>query len=280
MKKEPFIANSEEYLQLENWIKIAPNLNAGFSTRRNGYSQNGFESLNIGLHVNDDPHHVIQNRKKIADIISSPLESWVCKEQVHDNKIVKMSKEDCGVGTLRYEDGIKGTDGIYTSDKGVLLTSCYADCVPLYFLSPKSNLIGLAHAGWKGTVKNIAKEMIHTWVQEEKADIDDILVAIGPSIGSCCYIVNDLVKNQVTDVLASPFSAVGRETAPEQYTLDLKEVNRLLILEAGVKEENITISSYCTSCEKEMFFSHRRDQGKTGRMMSFIGWKEGTDFEH
>ncbi len=281
MKTEPFIEKLEEYLQLQQWTDKWPELTVGFSTRKNGVSQNGYQSLNVGLHVGDDSCAVIENRKKIADILNFPLESWVCKDQVHDKKIVKVSKGNGGAGTVSYKDGIKGTDGIYTSDKDVLLTSCYADCVPLYFFSQKSGLIGLAHAGWKGTVKNIANEMIQTWVQKEKVDVNDIFVAIGPSIGSCCYVVDDYVKDHVTDALLShSFAAVGEEIAMGQYTLHLKEVNHLLVLEAGVKEENIIVSSYCTSCEEDLFFSHRRDQGKTGRMMSFIGWKEGQRFEY
>lgn len=270
---EPFTHKQEELLFLHTWTKNDPRLVAGFTTKNGGFSTSPFTSLNLGMHVHDDKQTVLLNRKKIAKELDFPLESWVCAEQIHSHKIMKVSKESSGKGAFSYEDSMLGTDGLYTYEKNLLLTLMFADCVPLYFFSPKHEIIGIAHAGWKGSVQNIVSEMVNKWVNEEKIDSRDIYAAIGPSIGPCCYIVDDRVINEVNDVLANAKEYPYQEVGTGQYKLDLKKLNHLLLLKAGVKPENITLSSYCTSCESTLFFSHRRDKGSTGRMMSFMALK-------
>jgi polyphenol oxidase len=271
---EVFQFNGEEVLFLESWNLLMPQLVVGFTTKNGGCSKGAFATLNLGLHVSDDKDHVLLNRKRLAEVLRFPLEQWVCCEQIHDNRIEKVTKSDCGKGVLHYETAIARADGLYTNEANILLALCYADCVPLYFIAPKQGLVGAAHAGWKGSVKNIAGEMVRIWTEKEKIPHRDILVAIGPSIGPCCYIVDDRVIYLVKDVLGDSSLRTYSETSKGQYALDLKELNRLLLLNAGIPEQNINISRYCTSCESDFFFSHRRDNGKTGRMMSFIGRKE------
>lgn len=269
MKNEPF-QYKDGILYLTAWDKVI----AGFSTREGGISKPPFASLNLGLHVNDQQEAVHENRQLLADNLQFPLHTWICSEQVHDNIVQKVGIRDTGKGVYTYEDGVPNTDGIYTEEPEVLLTSCYADCVPVYFYAPSRRLVGLAHAGWKGTVKGIVLNMIQQWVQQEQVSLSELQVAIGPAIGSCCYVVDDRVINAVGEVLCG---TVPKHIVSEgQYALDLKEVNRLLCVQAGVKEDNILVSSLCTSCNKQWFFSHRRDKGKTGRMLSFIGFKEGS----
>ncbi|MCT8139748.1 peptidoglycan editing factor PgeF [Anaerobacillus sp. CMMVII] len=229
---------------------------------------NPYHSFNLGLHVDDDSQHVISNRKKLADTIQIPLEKWVFSEQVHGNLIKKVSKEDCGAGALEVSTAIRDTDGLYTKDKHVLLASLYADCVPLYFYAPTYNIVGLAHAGWKGTVGQIGANMVKRWTEEEQVPLEAIYVAIGPSISMPCYEVDDHVINQVKKVTANKLPY--EEIKPNKYLLNLKELNKQLLLNTGIKEEQIFVSNYCTYKETELFFSYRREQ-KTGRMMSFIG---------
>jgi polyphenol oxidase len=266
--------SNEEVLFLEDWHFMMPQLVVGFTTKKGGSSKGPFTGLNLGLHVHDDADDVRLNRKKLADVLQFPLEKWVCSEQIHDNRIEKVSGSDCGKGVLHYNTAVAGTDGLYTNETNILLALCFADCVPLYFFAPSKGLVGIAHAGWKGSVKNIAGEMIRLWTEKEKVPHADIYAAIGPAIGKCCYIVDDRVIDLVKKALKGLEYAIYNETSKGQYALDLKELNRLLLLKAGVPEENILVSKYCTSCADELFFSHRRDKGKTGRMMSFIGRKE------
>ncbi|WP_338451978.1 peptidoglycan editing factor PgeF [Niallia oryzisoli] len=270
---DPFKLESNEYFVLEDWVQRFPNLSVGFTTKNGGKSSGDFTSLNVGFHVNDCQQTVNENRLLLAEKLDFPLPDWVGAQQTHETVVKKVTKADKGNGASSYENAFKHTDGFFTYEKGILLTLCYADCVPLYFLHPESGAIGIAHAGWKGTVNGIAEEMIRVF-QSEGINSNDIFVAIGPSICENCYIVDDrvikLVQNKLEDVESKPYNLIS----DHQYQLNLKECNKEILLRAGVQKEHILITNLCTSCHKEHFFSHRRDQGKTGRMMSFIGWKE------
>ncbi|MFS0861407.1 peptidoglycan editing factor PgeF [Fredinandcohnia sp. 179-A 10B2 NHS] len=273
MSIEPFVRKSEQVLELSTWNNLSADmLVAGFTTRVGGISSTDYESFNLGLHVKDNPNTVGSNRNLLGTLLDFPTSRWVCSEQTHDNKIVKVSSSDIGAGVYDYSNSIKDTDGLYTDDKNILLTLCYADCVPLFFYSPDRQLIGIAHAGWKGTVKNIAGEMVQKW-REEGVLPHQIFAAIGPAIGKCCYVVDDYVINLVRD-LEIESANIFSNKEDGQYQLDLKQLNYELLKKAGIRENHISVSSYCTSCENNLFFSHRKDNGKTGRMMSFIGIKE------
>ncbi|GGI14402.1 peptidoglycan editing factor PgeF [Gottfriedia solisilvae] len=272
--KECFIQSTESTFKIQPWEDSYKHLVAGFTTKNGGVSQGCFSSFNVGLHVNDSDNHVVKNRELLAKEINYPITKWVCSEQVHGNNVVKVTKDDRGKGVTDYNSGIPGTDGFYTNEENVLLTSCYADCVPLYFLEPTKKYIGLAHAGWKGTVGNIGGILINKWLTEENMNVENIQVVIGPSIGNCCYEVDDFVMNKVQDAFSNNLPPFILTDLPNgKYSLDLKEANKQLLIQAGIPKENILVTSYCTSCNPNTFFSHRRDEGKTGRMMSFIGWR-------
>jgi YfiH family protein len=134
-------------------------------------------------------------------------------------------------------------------------------------------MIGVAHAGWKGSVGQIAQKMIDTWGQEGIRP-EEIYVAIGPSICEKCYIVDQHVINFVEKSLVEGSAFTYNLISEGQYSLNLQELNKQILLASGVPEQNILQTGLCSSCDQEEFFSHRRDKGRTGRMMSFIGWKE------
>lgn len=274
MKKEPFKLQ-ESVLFIEPWNSLNPNIVAGFSTRNGGYSKDPFHTMNLGLHVNDTREDVIRNREQLSRLIGTPLHTWICGEQIHGDKIVKVSNADIGKGSIQMETAIKGVDGLYTRDHNTFLLSAYADCVPLYFSTKSAQgIIGVAHAGWRGTVANIGGKMIEKWISDENIAVEDIVVCIGPSIGKCCYVVNDFVIEQMANSLDGTLSnRIYEKVSDGQYRLDLKAVNYEMIRKTGVLPNHIEISNYCTSCHSDLFFSHRRDEGKTGRMLSFIGLK-------
>ncbi len=265
---------SGKHLEILSWQERNPKMVAGFTTREGGNSSEPFHSMNMGFHVNDDPDMVQQNRKKFAESIGFPVENWVGSKQVHGSNIVKVTKNERGIGSLDFESAVPDADALYTTDEDILLTSLYADCVPLYFYAPNEQLIGLAHAGWKGTVAKIGPEMVKTWSEKENVDVSTIQAAIGPSIGNCCYEVDERVINEVKAALnCMDDPSVYKKNEYGKYQLNLKRLNEKLLLNAGVPQENIIISDQCTSCENDIFFSHRKDKGKTGRMMSYIGKK-------
>ncbi|MCK6256930.1 peptidoglycan editing factor PgeF [Fictibacillus sp. KIGAM418] len=280
MRAEPFVQQGSMF-KLADWMNQHAGLTAGITSRRNGFSKHPYESLNLGFHVGDNPEDVLKNRHSASVAIGAALDHWVGTEQVHQAVIKKVTHEDAGKGAKDLASAIKGTDGIYTAEEDLLLTSLYADCVPLFFLSPQSKLVGLAHAGWKGTVGKIGANMVDEWVKAEGIRPDDIIAAIGPSIGSCCYEVDEFVIMQVNKALpADTANFPYRQIDEKHYLLDLREVNKRILIQAGMKEENIVETSYCTSCNNEQFFSHRKELGKTGRIMSYIGRLKGAEREY
>ncbi|WP_147531963.1 peptidoglycan editing factor PgeF [Bacillus marasmi] len=271
---EPFILKSSSFFEIDEWTREFPDLVAGFTTKHGGISNAPFASLNFGFHVGDDQNTVCENRSRLARIIDFPLNQWVGAEQTHEINIRKVTKSDCGYGAFSYDDAFKATDGFYTTNEGILLTLAYADCVPLYFFAPKQKIIGVAHAGWKGTVSGIGAEMISILQRNEAVRPEEVQVVIGPSICGNCYVVDEPVishlQNRLEAVEEKPYNLIG----DNQYQLNLRETNRFLLIEAGVQENHIKQTQLCTSCHHDVFFSHRKDKGKTGRMISFIGWKE------
>lgn len=273
---EPFIekkqVNEPLLLQINKWMDAYPGISAGFSTRMGGVSLGEWNSLNCALHVQDVPEHVIENRMKIASVIGFSFESWTCAEQVHGNEVYRVTLEHMGKGRTSRESAIQGKDALITNESGIWLTSFYADCVPLYFFDPVSKAVGLAHAGWKGTVSAIAKVTIQAMIDQFGSRIENVKAAIGPSIGSCCYEVDQKVIDQFRNVDLND-GIEGKDNG--FYWLDLKEINRQIIIKAGIMPTNIEISTLCTACHPEYFFSYRKEKGKTGRMMSWIGLKKG-----
>jgi YfiH family protein len=270
---EPFVKNNQSYLSIDSWMRRFPKLTAGFTTKNGGTSKGNFKTLNLGFHVGDELPVVCSNREKVAELLQFPLSSWIGAEQTHDTLLRKITKTDRGIGSDSYEDAFKGTDGFYTDEEGILLTLCFADCVPLFFIAPERKMIGVAHAGWKGSVGQIAMKMIDTWGQEGIRP-EEIYVAIGPSICEKCYIVDQHVINFVEKSLVEGAAFTYNLIKEGQYSLNLQELNKRILLASGVPEQNILQTGLCSSCGQEEFFSHRRDKGRTGRMMSFIGWKE------
>jgi YfiH family protein len=272
---EPFvIGERESALRLRSWENRWPQLVVGFSTRKGGVSEQEYRSLNCGLHVGDYTPHVIENRRKLAEENGFAYEHWTCAEQVHGNEICIVTEKEIGAGRMAHSEAIAGVDGLLTDQRNVFLASFYADCVPLFFFAPDAQVIGVAHAGWRGTVACIGPKMVKAMEERWNVPPEQIHVAIGPSIGACCYEVNDVVADQVRQVTEQS-SRVLKDAGIGKYMLNLQETNRILLEEAGILPAHIEVSHLCTSCRTDLFFSHRKENGKTGRMTAFIALKEG-----
>lgn len=266
------LSESTHTLRIDPWEQRFPGLAAGFTLRTGGHSEAPYASQNMGLHVGDDPAHVTSNRRLLCARIDMPFDAWTCADQVHGKEVQQIVRLQTGAGKERLDDCIQGTDGLHTVEHGILLTSFYADCVPLYFLDPKSGAIGLAHAGWRGTVARIAKEMMEAFGHHYGSNALDLAVAIGPAIGGCCYEVDERIVDQIKQTTTRWQESVT-SLANGKYLLDLALLNRFVLAECGVPEEHILSSNWCTSCHTDLFFSYRKEGGKTGRMASFIGWR-------
>ncbi|MCK4259109.1 MAG: peptidoglycan editing factor PgeF [Halanaerobiales bacterium] len=244
----------------------------GFSTRIGGVSQAPYDGLNLAFHVGDDLEDIIINRRRFLNVLGLWLEDLTAGEQVHSDKIRIVKREERGRGTFNYETAFSGTDGFITNEPGVVLSSYYADCVPLFIYDPVNKVVGLAHAGWKGTLMRIGARTIEKMTENFGTKGKDCLVGIGPSIGSCCYEVDE----RVIEPLRAEFSEWKElvvDKGSGRWNLNLWETNRQVFLNAGVSSENIEMSELCTSCNTDIFFSYRREGGITGRMASIITLK-------
>ncbi|GGI43303.1 laccase domain protein YlmD [Paenibacillus marchantiophytorum] len=278
---EPFVkqekSNRPVLFIIESWMEQFNELTVGFTSRHGGVSLEPFTTLNCGLHVNDVPEHVVRNRELVAEALEQPFEAFTYAEQVHGNEVVIVSLEERGSGRASREAALQAKDGFITKETGIVLCAQFADCVPLFFYDPIKRVVGLAHAGWKGTVLNISKATIDLMTHTFGSSASDIRTAIGPSIGACCYEVDQSVANRAKAVLeevqAAPVEHSTVMVAKEngKYMLNLQELNRILLQQAGILSSYIEVSQLCTSCNTDKFFSHRKEGGATGRMIAWIG---------
>ncbi|BCJ86060.1 laccase domain protein [Effusibacillus dendaii] len=240
-----------------------------FTTRLGGVSTGVWDSLNLGLHVGDERENVVANRTLVAEQLDVPLEMWVCGEQVHGNRVTVVEQDDKGKGAYFYEQSLPGTDALVSHQPGLMLATFAADCVPMLLLDPVNTVIAAVHAGWKGTVKQVAGEAVKTMGERFGSRPQDILAAIGPSIDRCCYEVDQ----QVFLPFIEEFSGGERFfTANERHRwqLSLPEANRQILIDSGLLPEHIERVGGCTACDTETYFSHRAENGKTGRLAGLI----------
>ncbi|MBP2635678.1 MAG: Polyphenol oxidase [Firmicutes bacterium] len=240
----------------------------GVSTRLGGCSNPPFASLNLGLHVNDDPNAVWHNRQLFCKAVGLSADKAVTAEQIHGDAVKLVTAADAGCGSQYYDTAIKGTDALVTNTPGLPLMLFFADCVPVLIADPVSRAIGISHAGWKGTVAKIAQKTILAMQQHFNTKPGDCLVGIGPAIGPCCYEVDEAVINK----LKTGFSRWEDLVDPRQgrWLLNLWEANREQLKEIGVMDNNITVSQVCTAENSQIFFSHRTENGQTGRFGAII----------
>lgn len=260
--------NGAQWVTFDHFSQY-PGIIHGFSTRIGGVSKPPFDTLNLGLHVGDQQDDVIENRRRYCEALGLELADLTAGEQIHSDKVRVVTGKDRGCGAFSYDTAFPGTDGFVTNEPGVVLSSYYADCVPLFIFDPVQWVVGLAHGGWKGTVKRIGARTIETMADAFGTRAYDCLVGIGPSIGQCCYEVDE----RVILSLQAKFPEWERLVEAKEngrWDLDLWSTNRQVFLDAGVQPENIEVSHLCTSCRTDLFFSYRAENGKTGRMASII----------
>lgn len=237
-----------------------------FTTRIGGVSKGHYASLNLSFKRYDRKEEIYQNFHRICDVAGFNYYDLVFSDQVHSDRILKVGVQDKGKGLSRKSD-IVNADGLMTQDKGVPIVTFYADCVPLFFYDRVNKVIALSHSGWKGTALRIAQKTLEAMGKEYGTRPRDCIVAIGPSIGACCYEVGDDVIRYFVDIKTP--EPVFKLKGNGKWMLDLPKINYHLFIEAGIPDENITMSGICTSCSEE-FYSYRRDKGITGSMAAFM----------
>lgn len=244
-------------------------INHAFTTRLGGVSKGEFTSMNMAFNRGDSDESVTENYKRFCKSAGFEYESLVASAQDHNTFVRAVTSADKGVGIYRPKD-IQSVDALITNEKGVTLVTYYADCTPLFFVDTNNKAIGLAHAGWRGTVGRIGERVVKKMGEMYETDPADIVAAIGPAISVCCYEVD---KPCAENFLALDDLDTDKFVFPKssgKFMIDLFETNRQILVKSGVKPENITVSDLCTNCNSELLWSHRATKGHRGTMSAFM----------
>ncbi len=242
----------------------------GFSTRLGGVSTEHLYSLNLSFSRGDDIDNVITNNLRFAKALGYDFNNRVFSDQVHDVKIYVVDEKEKGKGEA-LKDVIKNIDGLVTDVKDIPLITFYADCVPLFFYDKVAKVVGLAHSGWKGTVNNIAAEMVKTMKNTYGSNPADIVTAIGPSICMDCYEVSsDVAEQFVARYNDKEIVSILLDKCNGKYQLNLHQACRFNLLNAGILEENISMPDICTCCNPHVLYSHRVSNGLRGNLAAVI----------
>jgi len=285
--------NGAEWLAVPGWEKMGWLWHV-LSTRRGGVSRaycadDAPGELNLGFTEADDRSAVEENRRRLAEAVSGNAETpLVTVRQIHSTAVVVASRAD-----LEREKPRKA-DGVITDEPGFLIGVQTADCIPVLVADRKRKVVAAFHAGWRGTVNRVVESGIGRMRLEFGCEPKDLVAAVGPGIGACCYAVGEEVLSsfesqfaysnelfcEVDDadavhrkypMLFLTQRAPGHSPIGPSLHLDLVEANRRQLLAAGVGATRIKVVGGCTSCLPQMFFSHRGSQGHAGRMLSVIG---------
>lgn len=261
-----------------------------FTTRLGGVSCGEYATLNFSIVRGDKPEAVLENYGRIGEVMGAKPMDFVTTDQTHTTNIRVVTMEDAGKGVTCSRD-YTDIDGLITAEKGLVLSCFTADCVPVYFVDPVKQIIGVAHSGWRGTVAGMGAKMVERMVQEFGCEPANIIAAIGPSICQDCYEISEEVAVQFRqgfwdgenieeycreahEVGLHPTGKLllpGKEAG--KYQLDLWLANVVVLRSAGVLLENIEVTDICTNCNPDYLFSHRASGGKRGNLAAFLVMK-------
>ena len=251
-----------------------------FSTRLGGASKGYFSTMNFSLTRGDNRDDVLENYRRMAQILGTDVSKMVLSHQTHTTNIRLVTEADAGKGIWRERD-YENIDGLITNVPGLTLVTFFADCVPLYFVDPVHRAIGLSHSGWKGTVHRMGQKTIEAMGEAFDTKPEDLRVCIGPSICRDCYEVSE----DVADAFKEEFQTQSTPSYPwngksilmnkgnGKYQLDLWGANRLVLLDAGILPEHLAVTNVCTKCNPALLYSHRVMGDKRGNLAAFLSLK-------
>lgn len=273
----PFFRLSKHYIEFRN--QRDPGCVVAFSTRRGGVSVEPFNSLNMSADQGDSELNVSRNLKILCDSIFAPPETILGTRQVHGDKVVVYRSPP---------EGAQSADASITNTPGLFVSVKTADCLPVLLHDHGKNVSAAVHAGWAGSSKRICSKTIKRMQAEFGCEAEDIVGILGPCIGPCCYEVDERVIGPMQSAFShwqsfiKPLSVwrsqgldadglSGNRPENESMRLDLAGANRSDLLSAGLLPGNIHNVGLCGCCQEELFFSHRRDKGVTGRHIALVG---------
>lgn len=238
-----------------------------FVTTRVGVVSKGvLSSMNIGFTKEDNPEDVLENRKLLAAALQIPFDSFVFERQTHSDNITVVDLSHKKRGLFSKFDSLQNNDGFIVQEPGVCPVAMHADCTPVILYDPVQKVAAAIHAGWRGTLKLIAQKGVEKMCSEFGTNPVDVLAGIGPSIGPCCYEVGEDVVSEVKKVFKENADDLLLYKGKPKFHFDLWEANRLQLLNAGLKKDNIVICDLCSYDHPELLFSSRYNHSVTGRM--------------
>jgi polyphenol oxidase len=226
----------------------------GFTTRVGGVSHGPYRSLNLSSTVGDDEGAVRENWARLRGATGL---AFARVRQVHGCRVV-----EAGAGTEPMEEA----DAVVSAAPGVAACVSVADCVPVLLADPRSGAVAAVHAGWRGTIDGAVAAGVRALVDRHGARPGDLLAAIGPAIGPCCFEVSRDLAERFRERMGPSFATPRNHGS----RVDLWRANEALLRGAGLSRRRVENLNRCTSCEDVTFFSHRRDEGRTGRQVAFI----------
>ena len=239
----------------------------GFSTREGGITVDPPKaSLNLSWTRCGTPEEVIANFKIFAEGAGIDYDDMAVVNHEHGANVLRIAHEHRGCGF--YKDPLPPCDGIITDDPTVTLVTSHADCGAYFFYDPVHRAIGMAHAGWKGTLLRIGAEMARRMAEEFDTDPSDIIAATGPCICRDCFEVDADLGEKFQSEFGYP--GISRPGRQGKAYVDLELAAAVQFVEAGIRPESITLMNACTYENRQHFFSHRRDKGITGSMAAYI----------
>ena len=270
-----------KYKKLEEipWIRHC------FTTREGGASKGIFAELNLSFTRGDEEAAVRENYRRVAKRMGTEVSHFVCSDQTHTTNVRVVTQEDAGAGVVR-ERGYTDVDGLITNEPGLVLSTFYADCVPLYFVDTEHHAIGLSHSGWRGTVGRMGAATIRAMQKHYGTDPKHLICAIGPSICQDCYEVSEDVADAFKEEFGAEISqddstscyswngkSILTNKGNGKYQLDLWGANRLVLLDAGILPEHLAVTNVCTKCNPDLLYSHRVMGDKRGNLAAFLSLK-------
>ena len=240
-----------------------------FTTRMGGVSEDIFSTLNFSFTRGDNPESVKENYRRVGQVFGKTESDFICTDQTHTTNVLRVGKEEAGFGVTKsrpYTD----VDGLITNEPGVILSTFYADCVPLYFVDPVHKAIGLSHSGWRGTVGRMGQKTLEAMKESFGTNPEDVYAAIGPSICQDCYEISEDVAEHFYKEFVGHGDEILVNKGNGKYQLDLWKTNEIVMLEAGILPEHLAVTNICTCCNPDVLFSHRASHGKRGNLAAFL----------
>ncbi len=220
--------------------------------------------FSLALHTGEPKEAIVANRKRFLKEAAGNTWHIVTANQTHGDRVGVIDKP-ITCGWREQATAIPDTDALITDRKHILLGILTADCVPILLYDPEKEVVGAVHAGWRGSAAHIVQKTVKTMTERFGSNPSFIVAGIGPAIGGCCYEVDENVAKHFENYPNSVIK-IG-----EKYCIDLKDINKYQLLEAGLSPERIEVSDLCTACNNDRFFSYRKEGGCSGRFLSYIG---------